>query len=55
MDKKTCVYILFSRRNGTLYIGVTSFLKRRTYEHKTKALRQNTMSTSWGILRNMPQ
>lgn len=24
-----CVYILASRRNGTLYVGVTNDLKRR--------------------------
>ena len=33
------VYILASQRNGTLYVGVTSDLARRMWEHKTKVLK----------------
>ncbi|WP_019602660.1 GIY-YIG nuclease family protein [Teredinibacter turnerae] len=36
MNKQACVYILASKRNGTLYTGVTSDLIRRVYQHKTK-------------------
>jgi putative endonuclease len=29
-----CIYILASRRNGTLYVGVTSELLKRIWQHK---------------------
>ena len=37
-DKQYYVYILFSQRNGTLYVGVTSNLKKRVWEHKNKVI-----------------
>jgi putative endonuclease len=36
MRKYGYVYILASKSNGTLYIGVTSDIERRDWEHKTK-------------------
>ncbi len=35
-EKFSSVYILCSKRNGTLYIGVTKNLPKRIYEHKSK-------------------
>ena len=32
--KLPCVYILASKRNGTLYLGVTSNLVQRIWQHK---------------------
>ena len=34
MVKQPAVYILASKKNGTLYIGVTSDLAKRIWEHK---------------------
>ena len=39
MPKTYYVYILASKRNGTLYIGVTNNLERRMYEHKNHLIR----------------
>ncbi|MFI5398755.1 MAG: GIY-YIG nuclease family protein [Candidatus Binatia bacterium] len=36
MEKQFCVYILANKRNGTLYVGVTSALVKRVWEHKEK-------------------
>ena len=33
-EKIPCVYILASKRNGTLYIGVTSDLAKRVWQHQ---------------------
>ena len=33
--KEPCVYMLASKRGGTLYIGVTSDLVQRVWEHKS--------------------
>jgi putative endonuclease len=38
MIRRPAVYILASKRNGTLYIGVTSDLQKRTWEHKSNTV-----------------
>jgi len=41
------VYILFNKRNGTLYTGVTSNLARRIYDHKNKVIKG--FASTYGI------
>ena len=38
MEKIPCVYILANKRNGTIYVGVTSNLKRRIFKHKNNLI-----------------
>jgi putative endonuclease len=35
MNRQPAVYVLASKKNGTLYIGVTSDLVKRIWEHKS--------------------
>lgn len=41
------VYILFNKKYGTLYVGVTSDLKQRVYEHKHKI--NKSFTAKYGI------
>jgi putative endonuclease len=50
MTKPMYVYIAASRRNGTLYTGVTNDLVRRIYEHKSKAVESFTEKYGVGML-----
>ena len=36
--KRPCVYMLASKQNGTLYVGVTSNLIKRVFEHRSEAV-----------------
>lgn len=38
IEKQPAVYMLANRKNGTLYIGVTSNLIRRIWEHKNNVI-----------------
>jgi len=37
--KQPCVYMVANRRNGTIYVGVTSDPPRRAYEHREGLLK----------------
>jgi putative endonuclease len=49
MERRPCVYILASRRHGTLYIGVTSDLSGRLHQHRTKSIKGFT--SRYGVYR----
>lgn len=44
---KYYVYLLSSKKNGTLYIGVTNDLERRMFEHKNKLV--EGFSSKYGL------
>ncbi|MFC6632497.1 GIY-YIG nuclease family protein [Microbulbifer taiwanensis] len=47
MNRQPCVYILASKRNGTLYTGVTSNLIQRIWQHKNDFIKGFT--TKYGV------
>ena len=38
MDRQPAVYMVASKRNGTLYVGVTSNVAKRVWEHKNNVV-----------------
>jgi hypothetical protein len=48
MPKQPAVYILSSKPNGTLYVGVTSDLVKRCWEHK------NDLGDGFTTIRSSP-
>ena len=50
MPKQPYVYILASKKNGTLYIGVTSNLVQRIWQHKNNQMSGFTEQHSVHIL-----
>ena len=50
MERQPCVYMLTNRRNGTLYVGVTSDLPKRIWQHKNKVVEGFTKKYDLDIL-----
>jgi putative endonuclease len=50
MTKQPAVYILASKRNGTLYVGVTSDLRKRAWTHKNDLIEGFTRKYSVHLL-----
>ena len=48
--RRPCVYILASKRNGTLYVGVTADIVSRVWDHKTGAVDGFTKTYSVHLL-----
>jgi predicted GIY-YIG superfamily endonuclease len=48
--RQPCVYIVASKRRGTLYTGVTSDLPRRAYEHREGVVKGFTTKYGCKIL-----
>ena len=48
--KQPAIYILASKRNGTLYTGVTSDLLKRIWQHRNKVIGGFTQKYSVHIL-----
>ncbi|MEM7207503.1 MAG: GIY-YIG nuclease family protein [Pseudomonadota bacterium] len=48
--RQPCVYMLASKNNGTIYIGVTSDLLKRVWQHKNKQASRFTKRYSVEIL-----
>ena len=58
--KSYYVYILSSKRNGTLYTGITSDLIKRTYEHKNELVegftkKYNVHNLVWYEIHESPE
>ena len=48
--KQPAVYLLASQRNGTLYVGVTSDLIKRVWQHRTHAVEGFTKKYNVNLL-----